>query len=245
MLTNEDIIRFQADRHEIIRTEKFRTIENYCLFLIHLKAYREAESFARDKIILDLGCNTGYGTKVISANCKEVIGVDVSPRAISQARCKFGASGIEFQLIDGIKLPFSDQRFDLIICFQVIEHIGNMDSFLSEIRRVLKTEGKAIFSTPNARIRLTPEMKPWNQFHTREFAANELGELLGKYFHVVKVRGLFAEQSLYSIEINRVRKAKENAQSLTTRKLSLGKMLKGILPNVILGWTKCNPYNEL
>lgn len=207
MSTSVDVIKLHAEEHPVVRTDSFESLEQFCLFLIHRKAYEEAAALSKDKIVLDLGCNNGYGTRVIGEKCRRVIGVDVSPNAINQAADMIKADNISFQLIDGKNLPFDDSVFDMIVCFQVIEHIANLHEFMSEILRVLSKNGLVIFTTPNAAIRLDPGMKPWNKFHVQEFTGLELQKLLSKWFDSVQVKGLFASGRLYRIERERCRKA--------------------------------------
>lgn len=206
-------IKFQADLHEMVHVEGFRTLEDYCLFLVHRKAYEEAAQITSNKTVLDLGCNNGYGTAILQAQCQEVIGVDISPKAIAEARQRFGQAGIEFRLVDGVQLPFEAERFEAVVSFQVIEHISDYAAYLSEIRRVLVPGGLALLATPNAEIRLDPGMKPWNPFHIREFTGAELKELLQSYFSQVTIRGLFAKEDLYRIELNRVQQRRQQARS--------------------------------
>jgi len=238
MSSSQDIIRLQAKKHVLVPIEDFRTIEEYCLFLIHLKAYEEAAKMAKDKSVLDYGCNIGYGTKVIGTNCKEVIGVDVSPKAIEEARRRFGSNGIEFRLSDGIRLPFKDNRFDLVVSFQVIEHIDDYDSYLTEIKRVLADTGKVLFTTPNARIRLDPGMKPLYPFHVREFSAGELQKLLQRYFPQVAIRGLFGKEPLYSTELNRVKTALLKYRRRPQWVNTLSHKSRAVLPASVIGHIK-------
>ena len=132
----------------------FETPQAYCLHLIHTKAYFRAAEMAATLAVLDIGCNNGYGTKILSTRCQRVVGVDVSENAIESARKANANTEIEFQVINGKTLPFGDQTFDLVTSFQVIEHVADVEPFLLEITRVLKAGGRAIFTTPNCEIRL-------------------------------------------------------------------------------------------
>ena len=134
MLSHEEMVSLQAEKHEIIEPEKFASNKDFVLHLIHARAYEQAALYAAGKDVLDLGCNTGYGTRVIKASGARVVGVDVSPEAIDIARRQYGPAGIEFHCIDGRRLPFADRSFDVITCFQVIEHIVDLQQFLAEIR---------------------------------------------------------------------------------------------------------------
>jgi SAM-dependent methyltransferase len=179
---------------------------------MHLKSYEEAATLSEGKAVLDLGCNNGYGTTVISRVCDRVVGLDVSPTAIADAREQYGNRGIDFRLFDGQSIPFPDDSFDVVVTFQVVEHIENTATYLSEIARVLRPNGVALFTTPNAAIRLDPGMKPWNHFHVREYLVEELSTLLRATFSGVSVKGLFAVEDLYRTEFERCQKALTNAR---------------------------------
>jgi SAM-dependent methyltransferase len=210
---NEDVIRFQAEHHPLEGTNRFESEEHYCLYLMHLKAYEQITVLARGKTVLDLGCNNGWGTQVISHEAQRVVGVDVSQKAVDEARRLAVGGNVEFQRYDGKHLPFNDGVFDLVASCQVIEHIADYASYLGEIRRVLTKDGLAVFTTPNERIRLDVGMKPWSPFHVHEFNAAELTSLLGGVgFIGVRVMGLFATPELYQIEFRRNQRARENAR---------------------------------
>jgi SAM-dependent methyltransferase len=216
-----DNISLQADHHPLEFTGQFQSLEDYFLHLIHLKSYEEAAALAINKVVLDLGCNNGYGTAVLADRCNlcaepaggaKVIGLDVSPTAIEDAQQRFGNYGIDFLVYDGRTIPFDDQHFDIILSFQVIEHVADLAPYLTEIVRVLRPDGLALFTTPNATIRLDPGMKPWNKFHVREYQADELFALLKSIFGEVSVFGLFAVEDIYRTEFERCQVALESAR---------------------------------
>ncbi len=227
MLTNEEMIGLQAEKGELIDAEHFKSNKNYVLHLIHSKAYEKATEFTRDKKVLDLGCNTGYGSHLIKNSCREIVGVDVSEKAIKIAKELYGNESIEFRVIDGKRLPFAENSFDVVVSFQVIEHIVEHESYLMEIKRVLAPEGKVIFTTPNRLIRLYPGMKPWNEFHVREYAPLELKELLDGFFRNTEIWGLYAREPLYSTELSRVQKIRDRAKLKQDR--DVNPILKGVI----------------
>lgn len=212
MLTHKEMINLQAEKHTLVDSNKFQSKQDYVLHLIGKSSYEQASRFAKNKIALDLGCNTGYGTAMISRTAKKVIGVDVSEKALKIASNQYRYTNLFFQKIDGVKLPFADNEFDLIVSFQVIEHIVNYDTYINEIKRVLRSDGIVLFTTPNAHLRIDPGMPPWNKFHVREFSSQELKSLLNKYFTDVKIMGLRAEEPLNSIELKRLQNALESAR---------------------------------
>ena len=205
-------LRLQADEHPLVELRADASIEERCLQAIHLKAYEEAALVATGRDVLDLGCNTGYGTVRISSVARRVVGADVSARAIDAARSRPDGDRVDWTVIDDDRLPFAADSFDLVTSFQVIEHVDDPLPWLREICRVLRPGGTAILTTPNAAIRLDAGMTPWNRFHVREYSAAELDRLLGQAFASVQVRGLFGTPTLTETELRRVRRARRRAR---------------------------------
>ncbi|MEN1729274.1 MAG: class I SAM-dependent methyltransferase [Pseudomonadota bacterium] len=212
MLSHEEMVGLQAEKHELINSKEFKSEEEFVLHLIHSFAYHQVAKCAVGKTVLDLGCNTGYGSKILAGMAAKVIGVDVSENAVSIARETNQAPGIEFHLIDGKQLPFEADTFDVVISCQVIEHIVDYEVYIGEIQRVLTPGGIVVFTTPNALLRLDPGMKPWNPFHVTEFNADEIGELLRSHFPAVVIQGLFAKKSTYMVEKDRLSRARAAAR---------------------------------
>jgi SAM-dependent methyltransferase len=212
MLSHQEMIRLHAENYHLLESVGFKSREKYVLHLIHLLPYFQAARLAENKTVLDFGCNTGVGSKMLSEFAKKVVGADVSERAIAEAKTRYGHLPINFMVTDGIQLPFEDNEFDIIVSFQVIEHLVDYDLYINEIKRVLSPNGVVLFTTPNAILRLDPGIKPWNKFHVREFNYYELQTLLKSFFSMVRVAGIFAEEPLYEIEFNRVKRAREFAR---------------------------------
>jgi SAM-dependent methyltransferase len=189
-------------KHPLEFINHFSTVQEYCLHLLHLHAYEEVASLTTDKTVLDLGCNNGFGTAYLSERAAKAVGLDITPKAIADAKQRFAQSKAEYMLYDGKLLPFPDGHFDIVVSFQVIEHVEDVPLYLSEIVRVLRPRGKAVFTTPNAAIRLDPGMKPWNPFHFREYLPRELKETLQGYFDV-EIHGHFAKEKTYLVEYQR------------------------------------------
>ncbi|OGN84227.1 MAG: hypothetical protein A2X23_13845 [Chloroflexi bacterium GWC2_73_18] len=201
---SDENLRLQADEHPLVDEREFVSLQQRVLHLMHLQAYEEASRHAAARDVLDLGCNTGYGTIGLAAVANRTVGVDVSPAAIEEARRRPGASVVEWLVVDGLTLPFADATFDLVMSFQVLEHIADPGPYLAEIARVLRGDGMALLTTPNAAIRLDAGDPPWNRFHVREYQAAELPAVLGASFDDVEVLGMFASPLCYRTEFDRV-----------------------------------------
>ena len=210
MLSEQEVIGLQADKNGLVFTDSFASLEEYSQFLIHKKAYEEAAKYAQGLRVLDLGCNTGYGTQILAQTARSAIGVDVSPRAIAEAKRLY--PGLDLQVVDGRALPFPDRSFDMVVSFHVIEHIAEPERYLHEIKRVLVKDGILLLTTPNAALRLPGDMQPWNPFHVREYRAEELQKLLERHFSKTEIMGLFAEEPLHSVEVERIRRRIKQAK---------------------------------
>lgn len=105
-----------------------------------------------DELILDIGCGNGRDLIPILRNGSRVIGVDISPCMIEEARRELEGHclrNFELKVGDAEKLPFPDGHFDKVIASEVIEHIPDWKKSLSEMHRVLKPKGTLVVSVPN------------------------------------------------------------------------------------------------
>lgn len=149
----------------------------------HLARYKFASLFTRGKIVLDVACGTGYGSKILLDNgAKKVYGVDISEKAIEYSKEYFCDKNLIFKCGDATNLGFQDNMFDVIVSFETVEHIMNYHEYLEEIMRVLKLNGIFIVSTPNKQVCSPNSEKPLNIFHANEFTFTEFTSLLTNYF---------------------------------------------------------------
>jgi len=184
------------------------TVEDQLIFQMHLKTYAYAASFAKDKTILDIGSGDGYGTDYLKSYAQKIVGVDISQESVEEARKKYQAPNLEFKQLRDDTFPFEDSSFDLVISFQVIEHVKNTKLFLDEIHRVLKAGGQMILSTPNAKIRLLFFQNPWNKYHIQEFTTGGLSKILEEKFQNIHFLGLSLEEPYLTMEKKRTNRNK-------------------------------------
>jgi len=143
---------------------------------------------------LDLGC--GEGRHCFGAYMSEeidVFGFDMSLSDVGKAKENFdqfnentSTKSCNFGVADAKKLPFKDNTFDFIICSEVLEHIIDYQSAISEINRILKPEGKLAVSVP----KFFPEWICWKLSidyqntpggHVRIFKFKELKKDIADY----------------------------------------------------------------
>jgi SAM-dependent methyltransferase len=140
-------------------------------------------------LALDIACGTGYGLPVLQKRARNVIGVELDPRAAREAKLAVNGSPATVIMADGCRLPFAAETFDFITSFETIEHLENRKQFIGELRRVLRSEGTTIISTPNARHTKPIDGKPRHPYHVHEYIAEELEAELRDCFGEVQMLG--------------------------------------------------------
>lgn len=163
----------------------------------HLSRYYFASQLAERRRVLDVGCGTGYGSAVLAEAARRVLGLDISPEAVAFAQRNYGRPKVEFLVSDCRRMPLADASVDVVVCFEVIEHLAEQEQLLREIRRVLGTQGVALISTPN-RTYYTEERQEVNRFHVREFDFKEFSAFLGNGFSHVEIAFQNHVSSLYT-----------------------------------------------
>jgi 2-polyprenyl-3-methyl-5-hydroxy-6-metoxy-1,4-benzoquinol methylase len=166
----------------------------------HLAAYRYAVTLATGLRVLDAGCGDGFGTQILADVATDVVGLDRSGEAIAFCRSTWRKPNLSF-LEGDLTTPGSvSERFDLVLNFQVIEHIHieDVEPFLSALRARLAPGGRLLLTTPN-RLRSFSD----NPYHVREYTAGELKTLLTCVFPRVTMRGMHGNAKV--IEFDRTR----------------------------------------
>jgi 2-polyprenyl-3-methyl-5-hydroxy-6-metoxy-1,4-benzoquinol methylase len=192
--------------------EQWASLADYLLFLRHQKAYLFAEAYCRGKTVLDYGCGNGYGSFLLARAAKNVTAVDINPTIIETCGKKYPAANLSFAtMAPETRTGFADQNFDVIVSFQVIEHVHHVSGYLTELKRMLKNDGILLLTTPNRKYRLYPLQKPVNPFHLREYDYRSLSRQLTECFSQVAIRGIAGTEEIQRIERKRVNKTMVNA----------------------------------
>ena len=151
----------------------------------HLARYWWASGLVAGARVLDAGCGVGYGTALLAAaGTREITGVDVAADAVAAAAEAHPLA--RFTTADIRELPFPDEAFDVVVCFEVIEHIRDQDSVIAELARVLAPGGVLAISSPNRGV-----YPAGNPHHVHEYTPQELHMALSAHFgHVELLRQL-------------------------------------------------------
>ena len=148
----------------------------------HRARYWWASALVSGKRVLDAACGTGYGTNILAgAGAESVVGIDRAEHVVEFAN-KQAHSSATFRVGDLLDLPFSENTFDVAICFEAIEHVATPEIALDELSRVLERNGVLAISSPNRGVYLGG-----NPHHHHEFTSDELGSALRDRFTHVRV----------------------------------------------------------
>ena len=181
------------------RTVPGLAVENYW-FRRHEVAYLHCVDVCAGRDVLEAGCGEGYGADLIAATARSVTAVDYDAATVAHVRARYPRVGVLAANLAALPMP--DSALDVVVNFQVIEHLWDQPQFITECLRVLRPGGSLLISTPN-RITFTPGSDtPVNPFHTRELNAAELRELLiDGGFDVQSMSGVFHGPRLIEMDI--------------------------------------------
>lgn len=130
--------------------------------------------------VLDLGCGSGGFMIALAPLCRNVVGADITPRFVDMAREALLArlvTNATVELIPPGCLPYADGQFDVILMVDTIHHLENVANTMSEVRRVLRPDGKVLIFEPN---KINPANWLMHRLDPNEHGLLRLGTL-GKY----------------------------------------------------------------
>ena len=160
---------------------------NADLWSEHVARYAFAARLASGKRVLDAGCGTGYGSAELARAAVFVTGLDLASDALEYARKTYPLPNTRFLAGSCTDLPFASHTFDLMVAFEVIEHLAAYSRFVQEAARVLTPAGLFVVSSPNKRYYAESREKTGpNPYHEHEFEPQEFHDELHRAFpHVL------------------------------------------------------------
>lgn len=157
----------------------------------HFPRYELARCYAAGLQVLDFGSGTGYGTAMLASVASRALGVDIDASALDWARRSHRSANLTFQHNGDFLADFEPDQFDLITCFEMIEHVGESDQekTIQALSKVLRPEGLLLISTPNPEI---TSLYGSNPYHLRERNREEFLDLLRRVFRSVQLVDQYA-----------------------------------------------------
>lgn len=168
--------------------------------IFHMQRYLSVLSLCKGKKVLDAACGEGYGSNMISDVAESVIGIDISKEAVENAKKKYDKSNLEYINASVEKLPLENESVDVVVSFETIEHVNKdiQNSFINEIKRVLKKDGILIMSSPDKKnYSDIPNFN--NEYHVCEMYRDEFKEFLSTKFTNISLyyQGMFSDSYIF------------------------------------------------
>lgn len=125
----------------------------------NIRFLQNTSVFNKQKCILEIGSGSGSLLDFFYKKGYNIRGVEVNKRLIEKSKTIYGK--LPVCLVEREGLPFGDNMFDVVISFDVFEHIPDSDNHLAEVRRVLKEDGFYLLQTPNKLTNVIFETLRW------------------------------------------------------------------------------------
>lgn len=171
--------------------------------LVGIKLERFSEALRKLKTksrVLDLACGVGTFTGCIHYYQMDVsvYGLDISQKALSIASNNY--DDILFLRADAMRLPFCDSSFDMVCGFDILEHVRDTETIISEIKRVLKPGGYIHFHIPCEgeaftlwwflwKIKLGGDIKKIHAGHIQRFTSKNIKRIIKESgFKIVSIK---------------------------------------------------------
>ena len=166
--------------------------------------------------VLDLGCGAGRFVAALLDAGTDPVGVELAAGALERARRNVPGAELHALGPDGA-IPLEDSSVDLVWCSEVLEHVPDTAGLLSEARRVLRTGGRLLVTTPShdlprrallALARFDAHFDPLGQ-HVRFYSRRSLTRVLDSFaFEGVQVSSIGGPPGLRETLVARARKAR-------------------------------------
>jgi SAM-dependent methyltransferase len=161
----------------------------------HLHRYEIAAELISGMRVLDLCCGTGYGTAILAERASDVHGVDIDAATVDLAAATVGReTGATFEARDALAFLSAEnlaERFDVIVCFEGLEHLPDVGATLRELRRHADAGVRILASIPNGKA-----LEEENEFHLTDFGWEEARELWESFDNAVLLCQHLAEGSV-------------------------------------------------
>jgi O-antigen biosynthesis protein len=148
----------------------------------HYHRYLWAQPLVSGHRVLDLGSGEGFGAALLADTARAVVGIDIDARTVEHSQLNYVADNLEFRTGSATDLgAFPNDAFDVVVAFEVIEHIRDQEGVLAEVKRVLDDDGLFVVSTPERRT-YSEASGYVNPFHEHELTREELSALVSGRF---------------------------------------------------------------
>jgi ubiquinone/menaquinone biosynthesis C-methylase UbiE len=215
---------FDSDERRVV--DKYYTVTNTSKAL-----YRQyIQEIPPQSRVLEYGCGPGSEAFALAQRGCNVIGIDISDVAIAQAEQRAVvmrvADNTEFTVMDAENLTYPDASFDYVCGSGILHHL-DIQKALTEIARVLKPDGKAIFFEPlghnpliNLYRTLTPRLRTVDEHPLKmpdfSLIRNRFNTVTVDFFHLTVLGSVVFRHSL---QFERIRHSLESFDQYIFRRM--------------------------
>lgn len=153
----------------------------------HEHRYRSILDLVRGKSVVDFGSGAGYGSALLASTAENVVGFDVSEEAVKYATTTWPKDNLTFTS-SLREITALENRIDVVVSFEMIEHVEDGSEAIFLMKRLLRSNGVLILSTPNKSV-YQDQLQRNNPFHLHEYYFEELADLLKSSFTFVDLYG--------------------------------------------------------
>lgn len=184
----------------------------------HVKRYKFAKQFAQGKDVIEFGCGGGSGSVIMNGIFESYLGIDIDKNAINYAKREIQkpTNKITFELLSDFQKRTVPYQADLVICYEVIEHVKDPKALLSYLVSLVKKDGVILLSTPNGLSSVSNKALFRSKFHVMEYAPLQFFDLLKEY----GTPKVFGEKRIDSLDVRVLRKRLELFNKNKNQKLN-------------------------
>ena len=142
---------------------------------------------AENKRVLNIGCGRNLFLKKLKGMKCDVTAVDINERIIQFTKDTLGiADAHACNILEFIR-DYKEEGFDIIIGFELLEHLESPGAFIRELKNILKENGRIVLSVPN-RERIMPSKDVWDYppHHLTRWHPNSLRNQLESNGYIVE-----------------------------------------------------------
>jgi SAM-dependent methyltransferase len=138
--------------------------------------YLWAGTYCRAKDVLEMACGTGPGLGHLQRVSRSLMAGDIDDRVLAHARRHYGRR-VDLHQFDATRTPFGDASFDVILLFEAIYYVEDLDALAREVNRLLRPRGVFLLATANKDLE---DFNP-SPFAHRYLNPPELRELFARH----------------------------------------------------------------
>lgn len=155
----------------------------------HYHRYLWASRLVESRRVLDLGSGEGFGAAILAGSAEYVLGIDVDELTVEHSTLNYAGPNLRFEVGTALDLSsYEEDSFDVVVAFEIIEHVRDHETVLAGISRLLSDVGILVISTPDRRLYSQAGTEP-NPFHEHELGLDEFLDLLKEHFPHVAAWG--------------------------------------------------------